>query len=78
MNERIKMSICLGVRVMMFNATYNNISVISWRSILLAPDFNSFDFDLMEIITETHRAQHIIYLRFYYCTLIFGKYTLFM
>ena len=41
---------------MMFNATYNNISVISWRSVLLAPAFKSFDFDLMEIITETHRG----------------------
>ena len=53
---------------MMFNATYNNISVISWRSVLLAPVFKSFDFELMDIITETHRAQQIIYLRFYYCT----------
>ena len=25
----------LGLRVMMFNATFNNISVISWRSVLL-------------------------------------------
>jgi len=24
-----------GVRVMVFNATFNNISVISWRSVLL-------------------------------------------
>jgi hypothetical protein len=63
---------------MMFNATYNTISVISWRSVLLAPAFNSLDFDLMEIITETHRAQQITYLLFYYCTLILGKYTLFM
>ena len=78
MNERIKTSICLGDRVMMFNATYNTISVISWRSVLLDPAFKSFDFDLMEIITETHRTQHIIYLRFYYCTLILGKYTFFM
>ncbi len=29
---------CLGVRVMamVFNATFNNISVISWQSVLLA------------------------------------------
>jgi len=25
----------LGVRVVVFNATFNNISVISWRSVLL-------------------------------------------
>ena len=27
-----------GVRVMVFNATFNNISVISWRSILLVDE----------------------------------------
>jgi uncharacterized DUF497 family protein len=26
------------VRVMVFNATFNNISVISWRSVLLAEE----------------------------------------
>ena len=26
------------VRLMVFNATYNNISVISWRSVLLAEE----------------------------------------
>ena len=25
----------LGVRIMVYNATFNNISVISWRSVLL-------------------------------------------
>jgi hypothetical protein len=30
--------------------------------------FKSFDFELMEIITETHRAQQIIYLCFFHCT----------
>jgi hypothetical protein len=28
----------LGVRVMVFNATFNNISVISWRSVLLVEE----------------------------------------
>jgi hypothetical protein len=28
----------LGVRVMEFNATFNNISVISWRSVLLVEE----------------------------------------
>jgi hypothetical protein len=27
-----------GVRVMMFNATFNNISVISWRLVLLVEE----------------------------------------
>jgi hypothetical protein len=27
-----------GVRVMVFNATFNNISVISWRSVLLVEE----------------------------------------
>ena len=28
----------LGVRVMVFNATFNNISVISWQSVLLVEE----------------------------------------
>jgi hypothetical protein len=28
----------VGVMVMMFNATFNNISVISWRSVLLVEE----------------------------------------
>jgi hypothetical protein len=28
----------IGVRVMVFNATFNNISVISWRSVLLVDE----------------------------------------
>jgi hypothetical protein len=31
-------SISLGVKVMVFNATFNSISVISWRSVLLVED----------------------------------------
>jgi hypothetical protein len=30
--------ILIGVRAMVFNATFNNISVISWRSVLLVED----------------------------------------
>jgi hypothetical protein len=33
--ENIKMKYNFNYRVMVFNATFNNISVISWRSILL-------------------------------------------
>jgi hypothetical protein len=28
----------LGVRVMVFNATFNNISIISWQSVLLVEE----------------------------------------
>ena len=28
----------LGIRAMVFNATFNNISVISWRSVLLVEE----------------------------------------
>ena len=28
----------VGVRVMVFNSTFNNISVISWQSVLLAEE----------------------------------------
>jgi hypothetical protein len=30
--------VCLKVRVMMFNATFNNISAMSWRSVLLVQE----------------------------------------
>ena len=36
------------VRVMMFNATFNNISVISWRSVLLMEETG--------VLTENHRS----------------------
>jgi hypothetical protein len=38
-NNEAKLGIWLGyVRVMMFNATFNNISVISWRLALLVEE----------------------------------------
>jgi hypothetical protein len=30
--------ILIGVSIMLFNATFNNISVISWRSVLLVEE----------------------------------------
>jgi hypothetical protein len=36
------------VKVMVFNATFNNISVISWRSVLLVED--------TEELGENHRS----------------------
>ena len=43
----------LGVMVLMFNATFNNMSVISWRSILLVEE--------IRVPGETHRpaASHL-------------------
>jgi hypothetical protein len=32
-----------GLEVMLFNATFNNISVISWRSVLLVEEIGEFD-----------------------------------
>jgi hypothetical protein len=40
-NDKTRMIIIwkvIGVRVMVFNATFNNISVISWRSVLLVEE----------------------------------------
>ena len=34
----LTMWVCERVRVMVFNATFNNISVISWRSVLLVEE----------------------------------------
>ena len=37
-NKRTKKSLKISVVVMMFNATFNNISVISWQSVLLVEE----------------------------------------
>jgi hypothetical protein len=36
--NKIKMYYLYRVRVMVFNATFNNISVTSWRSVLLVEE----------------------------------------
>ncbi len=33
--QKIKKKVCLFACLMVFNATFNNISAISWRSVLL-------------------------------------------
>ena len=38
---KIKVTIPIKVMVMMFNATFNNISFISWRSVLLVEEAKS-------------------------------------
>jgi hypothetical protein len=34
----LELQVCLFVCLMVFNATFNNISVISWRSVLLVEE----------------------------------------
>ena len=36
----------MGVRVVVFNGTFNNISVISWRSVLLMEEYPEKNSDL--------------------------------
>ena len=43
-----------GFRFLVFNATFNNFSVISWRSALLVEETGVF--------AENHKVYHIIYL----------------
>jgi hypothetical protein len=45
--QLLSFSSWFGLRFMMFNATFNNISVISWRSVLLVEE--------AEVPGENHR-----------------------
>ena len=53
MNGRLK---TIKVRVMVFNATFNNISAISWRSVLLAaePEYPEKTTDLPQVIDKLY------------------------
>ena len=78
MSYRIACSICktmllyiitisqFKVRVMMFNATFNNISAISWRSVVLVGETG--------VLWENHRpaASHW---KFYHIMLYRGRFT---
>jgi len=35
---KIEISVLIGIRVIVFNATFNNISVIYWRSVILVEE----------------------------------------
>ena len=60
-NERIKSPI-VGVRVMVFKATFNNISAISWRSVLLVEETGVPEEDHRPV---TDKLYHIMLYRVY-------------
>ena len=51
---------CIGLRFMVFNATFNNISVISWRSVLLVEETGE---NHRLALTVTDKLYHIMLYR---------------
>jgi hypothetical protein len=60
--SQLDMSICL-VWFMMFNATFNNISVISWRSVLLVEETGIPEENHQPIVRHKYKANipHFLY-----------------
>jgi hypothetical protein len=50
-----------GVRVMVVNATFNNISVISWRSVLLVEETGVADEKIMYLLRVTDKLYYIMF-----------------
>jgi hypothetical protein len=52
----MKIEIGVSVRVMVSNATFNNISVLSWRSVLLAEETSISEFFINWILLVSRRV----------------------
>jgi hypothetical protein len=54
------MKLIPGVRVMVFNATFNNISVLSWRSVFWwrKPEYPEKTTDLSQV-TDKEKHRHV-------------------
>jgi hypothetical protein len=46
--------VAFGVRIMMFNVTFNNISVISWRSVFFYYGDEIYEQEIVVVICEVH------------------------
>jgi hypothetical protein len=57
----------IGARVMMFNATFNNISVISWRSVLLVEETEKTT-DMSQVTDKFYHFIHLAKNRDIICT----------
>ena len=57
---RLTLRLMIGLWLMVFNATLNNILVISWRSVLLVDEYREETIDLSQIADKLY---HIMFYR---------------